>query len=537
MDTIFGLLKKLEVEKNITILYAVESGSRAWGFASNDSDYDIRFIYKHNDYKKYLTVSKHRDTIDGFSDDRVYDWSGWDITKAIKHLKESNPSIIEWLYSPIVYIETLQSRAFRNGMCQLLNKMHTKTSLMYHYKSMAYTNWMDNINDKVEVNLKKYFYVIRPVAMLYMLLTIDDDIKLNDYMRIDFKGIIDYLLLVSNSLLDDKVYTEIQLLLMKKQSSKELGYGLRIETIDVWIMNVFEMFEKHTHADKKGVNEQSTITLYKKIQNEYKKVITIKNKRDKISRADYLNLISFILQYQWLKLNPDRNFRNIPKNISDMLNDIEQLIDENGNTNEREIYTIIHQIIENKGKDDIIEVDKVSRCISKERLFEIFYTNGVMKICGELANEFGITDFLIGDLQKKIEQIGEGEVLRTDLIEFHVKQFICSVFWLIENTKYPIRQIPREDIIDKVSFTPEFKGKLKQLIVENKIKYKMNTNDKIDEWVLKLIKNDKEFINERIRKHLHIKEEKVKVEYDNSIKDIPSELFDEFFHKVILEFH
>jgi len=157
------LIKDLEEKYNITILLAVESGSRAWGFESANSDYDIRFIYKHNNFKKYLSIGKRSECIDGFSEDRIYDWSGWDITKAIKHLKGSNPSIIEWLYSPIVYIETLQSRAFRNGMCQLLNKMHTKTSLMYHYKSMAYTNWMDNINDKVEVNLKKYFYVIRPL--------------------------------------------------------------------------------------------------------------------------------------------------------------------------------------------------------------------------------------------------------------------------------------------------------------------------------------------------------------------------------------
>jgi uncharacterized protein len=104
------LIKDLEEKHDITILLAVESGSRAWGFESANSDYDIRFIYKRNDFKKYLSVGKRSECIDGFSEDRIYDWSGWDITKAIKHLKESNPSAIEWLYSPIVYQENPSRR-------------------------------------------------------------------------------------------------------------------------------------------------------------------------------------------------------------------------------------------------------------------------------------------------------------------------------------------------------------------------------------------------------------------------------------------
>ena len=80
-------LKELEQQNNITICFAVESGSKAWGFNSIDSDYDIRFIYFRNDPLSYITVNKQDDTVCGFSEDRELDWQGWDILKAVLHLK------------------------------------------------------------------------------------------------------------------------------------------------------------------------------------------------------------------------------------------------------------------------------------------------------------------------------------------------------------------------------------------------------------------------------------------------------------------
>ena len=53
-DIILRELKKIEEQENVKIIMAIESGSRAWGFASPDSDYDVRFIYvrKEEDYLK-----------------------------------------------------------------------------------------------------------------------------------------------------------------------------------------------------------------------------------------------------------------------------------------------------------------------------------------------------------------------------------------------------------------------------------------------------------------------------------------------------
>ena len=98
---ILNKLSEIEREKNIEILFAVESGSRAWGFASPDSDYDIRFVYKHNrDW--YLNLWEQKDTIQFMTEDDL-DGSGWDVRKALKLLAKSNASLLGWLFSPIVY--------------------------------------------------------------------------------------------------------------------------------------------------------------------------------------------------------------------------------------------------------------------------------------------------------------------------------------------------------------------------------------------------------------------------------------------------
>ena len=94
-------LSRIEKEERITILYACESGSRAWGFESEDSDYDVRFIYLHPT-PWYLTIQKKRDVIE-LPIEKDIDISGWDVRKTLRLLRKSNPPLLEWLQSPIVY--------------------------------------------------------------------------------------------------------------------------------------------------------------------------------------------------------------------------------------------------------------------------------------------------------------------------------------------------------------------------------------------------------------------------------------------------
>lgn len=149
-------LKEIEEKENIKILLAVESGSRAWGFASPDSDYDVRFIYIRK-LENYLRLNKMRDVIELPIDEEL-DINGWDLQKTLRLLYKSNPTLFEWFTSPIIYKETAFADKIRNLMMKYFS---TKKSL-YHYISMAEGNYREYLKGE-KVRAKKYFYVLRPV--------------------------------------------------------------------------------------------------------------------------------------------------------------------------------------------------------------------------------------------------------------------------------------------------------------------------------------------------------------------------------------
>ena len=155
-ELIVSKLRQIEKEQNVKILLAVESGSRAWGFASPDSDYDVRFIYVRL-AKEYLRLEKTRDVIELPIHDE-FDINGWDLQKTLRLLYRSNPTLFEWFSSPIVYLETDFADRFREVM---MDYFSTKKSL-YHYISMAEGNYREYLKGEM-VKAKKYFYVLRPV--------------------------------------------------------------------------------------------------------------------------------------------------------------------------------------------------------------------------------------------------------------------------------------------------------------------------------------------------------------------------------------
>ena len=103
-ESILQKLTEIEQREAVTILHAVESGSRSWGFASPDSDYDVRFVYVRRE-SDYLRLEKQRDVIEWELND-VYDLSGWDLTKTLRLLHSSNPTLHEWCNSPVIYRTT-----------------------------------------------------------------------------------------------------------------------------------------------------------------------------------------------------------------------------------------------------------------------------------------------------------------------------------------------------------------------------------------------------------------------------------------------
>jgi len=156
LEVIKEEIKNIEKRENLKILFACESGSRAWGFPSRDSDYDVRFIYI-RPIEWYLSIDEKKDTLEYPIND-VLDISGWDVRKTLKLFRSSNAVIYEWLQSPIIYKKEIDFAE------QLVNYFPDYFSLragMHHYLSMAINCYKEELAGDI-VKLKKYFYALRP---------------------------------------------------------------------------------------------------------------------------------------------------------------------------------------------------------------------------------------------------------------------------------------------------------------------------------------------------------------------------------------
>ena len=155
MENIKDILDKIEKECKVKILYACETGSRAWGFPSPDSDYDVRFIYmRERDW--YLSLSDRKDTIE-FVLNNELDITGWDLKKSLALLKKSNAPLIERFQSPVEYSSIA---GFKENFKKLIQEYYSPTAVFYHHHSLA-KKFLEDIKDNETVKLKQYFYFIR----------------------------------------------------------------------------------------------------------------------------------------------------------------------------------------------------------------------------------------------------------------------------------------------------------------------------------------------------------------------------------------
>ncbi|MDO9434160.1 nucleotidyltransferase domain-containing protein [Hydrogenophaga sp.] len=155
--TVLENLVALEQRHQVTVLFASESGSRGWGFASPDSDYDVRFVYV-NRLPWYLTVDPGRDVIEQPISGEL-DINGWDLRKALQLLGASNPTLLEWLRSPIVY---RHAGPWAERFRALAEDGFSPVRGYHHYVSMARKNLREHLYGEV-VRYKKYLYVLRPL--------------------------------------------------------------------------------------------------------------------------------------------------------------------------------------------------------------------------------------------------------------------------------------------------------------------------------------------------------------------------------------
>lgn len=218
-------LNDVEREDGVTIALAIESGSRAWGFPSPDSDYDCRFVYVRPP-EHYMTLFPHRDVIETPLTE-VFDVNGWDIAKALKLLLAGNAVIVEWLTSPIVY---RADAAFRDGFLQLAGMTADRNAIAQHYLHLGrniLTNRLGNLDD---VPVKKLFYALRPaIALRWMRLHPDARLPPMHFPT-----------LCAQADLAHDLDACIQDLLARKAVTRELGRGPMPDMIRNAILSEFE---------------------------------------------------------------------------------------------------------------------------------------------------------------------------------------------------------------------------------------------------------------------------------------------------------
>lgn len=220
-------LAQAEQRYDVKVLLAVESGSRAWGFASPDSDWDVRFIYVHRP-EWYLGIDEKRDVIEEMLPLDI-DLAGWDLRKALRLFRKSNPPLLEWLRSPLNYREQYTTAA---RLRTLSEGFFSPVSVMHHYLSMGKRNHAQYLQSD-QVRLKKYLYVLRP------LLACDWIAVTGTMAPMQFHHLLERLMPSGT------VRTAVDQLLRDKMSGGELGRGPRVAALHDWIHGRLAHYAAH----------------------------------------------------------------------------------------------------------------------------------------------------------------------------------------------------------------------------------------------------------------------------------------------------
>ncbi len=222
MENIKNILKQIEEKRNIKILYACETGSRAWGFPSPDSDFDIRFIYMH-EKDWYLSLSEKKDTVEIMDGD--LDITGWDLRKSLQLLKKSNAPLIERFNSPIEYYAAPE---FKANFKELIDCYYSPMAVFFHHHSLAKKFW-EELKDKEAYKLKSYFYLIRS------LLSCNWIIQDNAVVPMHIEGLMKYV--------DESKKEKLRTLIALKATVAEKYLHPKDDYLNDWITNLFEQIE------------------------------------------------------------------------------------------------------------------------------------------------------------------------------------------------------------------------------------------------------------------------------------------------------
>lgn len=235
--------------ENVKILLAVESGSRAWGFESPDSDYDVRFIYV-RPLSEYLRLDTTKNMIEWQLDD-VLDINGWDLNKSLIQFQKGNATLFEWSNSPISYIHTPEW----NYIYDIAKSYFSAKASIYHYYGTAKNTFSSYLQDE-KVKYKKYFYALRPLLACKYIeeyncpppVLFDELLKLN---------------------LPDSLRNGIDELLKIKKVTDEKDLNPHIPVVYEFIRNELEIQKKHaeTLADDHNKDWHMLNTVFTNIVN------------------------------------------------------------------------------------------------------------------------------------------------------------------------------------------------------------------------------------------------------------------------------
>jgi len=156
-EQIFEGLRNIERDHDCRVLHACEAGSRAWGFPSPDSDYDVRFVYVHR-REWYLRLNESRDTLEWFAPGDL-DYSGWELRKALRLFRTCNLSLNEHLQSPIIYEK---DDAFAARLAAFIPEYFNPKKAVFHYLGVA-KQFIEPVVRREQIGIKKLFYILRPL--------------------------------------------------------------------------------------------------------------------------------------------------------------------------------------------------------------------------------------------------------------------------------------------------------------------------------------------------------------------------------------
>jgi uncharacterized protein len=228
--TIDASLRSVTEDHAATVLLAVESGSRAWGFPSPDSDYDCRFIYVRR-ADDYLALFPPRDVIE-LPPDAVLDVNGWDLAKALRLMLKGNAVVIEWLTSPFMYAGDAR---FLEEMIDLARNAAQPAAVARHYLHLGERQRRTYFADTHAIPLKKMVYALRPAVALRWL-------RLHSGAAV---APMHFPTLVAESELPSEVVAIINDLLARKAVTRELGVGALPAPIGQLIDTEFATAREH----------------------------------------------------------------------------------------------------------------------------------------------------------------------------------------------------------------------------------------------------------------------------------------------------